>query len=142
MQILKPIFFIGFPRSGTTVAFEAFCQHRTLGWPSVYTERFPTHPGINVVIMEALGMGRPVISTYVAGIPELVRPGENGWLVTAGNVDELVSAIREALDAPAAQLTSMGRAGRERVRARHHVTTEVETLETLLRAAASGVANS
>ncbi|MBA3562425.1 MAG: glycosyltransferase family 4 protein [Gammaproteobacteria bacterium] len=98
--------------------------------------------GLPVVIMEALAMGRPVISTYVAGIPELVRPGENGWLVTAGNVDELVSAIREALDAPAAQLTSMGRAGRERVRARHHVTTEVETLETLLRAAASGVANS
>lgn len=36
-----PIFFIGFPRSGTTVTFEAFCRHPELGWPSGYTESFP-----------------------------------------------------------------------------------------------------
>src|SRR5262249_19516144 len=55
--------------------------------------------GLPVVIMEALAMGRPVLSTYVAGIPELVRPGVNGWLVTAGSVDDLVGRLREALDA-------------------------------------------
>lgn len=91
--------------------------------------------GLPVVIMEALAMGRPVISTFVAGIPELVRPAENGWLVAAGNVEELASALREALGASAARLTAMGRAGRERVRARHHVATEVTALEALLLAA-------
>lgn len=91
--------------------------------------------GLPVVIMEALAMGRPVISTWVAGIPELVRPTENGWLVPAGNVDELVSALQEALGASAAQLTAMGHAGRERVRARHHIATEVNALEGLLLAA-------
>lgn len=36
--------------------------------------------GLPVVIMEAMALRRPVLTTYVAGIPELVRPGENGWL--------------------------------------------------------------
>ena len=40
--------------------------------------------GLPVVVMEAMALRRPVLTTYVAGIPELVRPGENGWLVPAG----------------------------------------------------------
>jgi glycosyltransferase involved in cell wall biosynthesis len=75
--------------------------------------------GLPVVIMEALAMGRPVLSTYVAGIPELVRPGVNGWLVTAGSVDELVDRLREALDTPAPRLAELGRAGRAAVAERH-----------------------
>ncbi len=42
--------------------------------------------GLPVVIMEAMALRRPVLSTYIAGIPELVRPGETGWLVPAGDV--------------------------------------------------------
>ncbi|MGH8167534.1 MAG: glycosyltransferase family 4 protein, partial [Woeseiaceae bacterium] len=91
--------------------------------------------GLPVVIMEALALGRPVISTSIAGIPELVGADENGWLVTAGNVEELVSALHKALRTSAAQLTTMDRAGRERVLIRHHVDTEVSALETLLIAA-------
>ena len=49
--------------------------------------------GLPVVLMESLALGRPVITTWVAGIPELVRAGENGWLVTAGDVGELASAM-------------------------------------------------
>ena len=45
--------------------------------------------GLPVVIMEAMALRRPVITTYVAGIPELVRDGENGWLVPAGDVEAL-----------------------------------------------------
>ena len=45
--------------------------------------------GLPVVIMEAMVLGRPVISTFVGGIPELVRPGENGWLVPAGDIEAL-----------------------------------------------------
>src|SRR5262245_38892039 len=43
--------------------------------------------GLPVVMMEALAMARPVIGTMIAGIPELVLDGVNGWLVPAGNVD-------------------------------------------------------
>jgi glycosyltransferase involved in cell wall biosynthesis len=91
--------------------------------------------GLPVVIMEALALGRPVISTTVGGIPELVRADENGWLVTAGSVDELADAIRKALRTSAAQLGAMGQAGRERVRIKHHAATEVSILEALLFAA-------
>ena len=91
--------------------------------------------GLPLVIIEALALGRPVISTQVGGIPELVRTDENGWLVAAGSVEELVVALRAALRAPAEQLAAMGRAGRERVRVQHHVSTQVSTLETLLNAA-------
>ena len=45
--------------------------------------------GLPVVIMEAMALRRPVISTYVAGIPELIHPGEHGWLVPAGDVEAL-----------------------------------------------------
>ena len=52
--------------------------------------------GLPVVVMEALALGRPVISTYVAGIPELVEPGRSGWLVPAGAIEPLVAAMRDA----------------------------------------------
>jgi glycosyltransferase involved in cell wall biosynthesis len=88
--------------------------------------------GLPVVIMEALALRRPVISTYVAGIPELVRPGETGWLVPAGDVDELVAAVAQLLDAPLEQLEQMGRAGAERVARDHNIHTEVGKLLALI----------
>ena len=61
--------------------------------------------------MEALALGRPVISTYIAGIPELVEPGVNGWLVPAGAVPPLVDAMAELVSSSSAELDQMGRAG-------------------------------
>lgn len=87
--------------------------------------------GLPVVIMEALAMQRPVLSTYVAGIPELVRPEENGWLVPAGDVDTLAAAISEVLAAPVARLREMGAAGRARVIDRHSAETEARKLDYL-----------
>jgi len=94
--------------------------------------------GLPVVIMEALAMGRPVLSTYIAGIPELVRPGVNGWLVTAGAVDELVDRLREILDAPAARLAELGRAGRAAVAERHDARREAARLAEQFRLASGG----
>ena len=45
-------------------------------------------------LLEALAVGTPVIATAVGGIPEVVRDGENGLLVPAGDV----KAIAEAID--------------------------------------------
>ena len=55
------------------------------------------------------------ITTYVAGIPELVRPGEHGWLVPAGDVEALADAMYDCLDTPVDILTRMGETARERV---------------------------
>ena len=87
--------------------------------------------GLPVVIMEALAAGRPVISTYVAGIPELVRPGASGWLVPAGSVDLLVNAVCELLDAPLEQLESFGAEGRKAVRDQHRAITEAAKIAAL-----------
>ncbi len=84
--------------------------------------------GLPVVIMEALAMGRPVISTYVAGIPELVVPGETGWLVPAGAVDELASAMAAALTGSVSDLSTLGRRGRERVLRDHDISTNARQL--------------
>lgn len=70
--------------------------------------------GLPIVIMESLAMGRPVISTYVAGIPELLD-SDCGWIVPAGSVDGLVEAMRAALAASPADLARLGAVGRARV---------------------------
>jgi glycosyltransferase involved in cell wall biosynthesis len=89
--------------------------------------------GLPVVIMEAMGLGRPVIATNIAGIPELVVSGETGWLVSAGDEVALADALRAALLASPEKLDSMGEAARQRVFERHNVNREVEKLETLIR---------
>jgi glycosyltransferase involved in cell wall biosynthesis len=94
--------------------------------------------GLPVVIMEAMALRRPVISTFVAGIPELVQPGEHGWLVPAGDVDALVEAMRACLDAPASVLSQMGEAAHTRVLARHNVDTEAGKLAQLFETAVKG----
>lgn len=74
--------------------------------------------GLPVVLMEALALRRPVITTWVAGIPELVDE-KVGWLVPAGNVDALADAMRTALEKPVDALAAMGDEGRARVTAMH-----------------------
>lgn len=54
--------------------------------------------GIPTVMMEAMAMDLPVISTLHSGIPELVTHGENGILVNEKDVDELGNAIRSILE--------------------------------------------
>jgi colanic acid/amylovoran biosynthesis glycosyltransferase len=93
--------------------------------------------GLPVVIMEALACGRPVISTYIAGIPELVENGKTGWLVPAGSAEAVAQAMREALDAPAETLTRFGAAGRARVRAQHDADTNARQLLDLFELYAS-----
>lgn len=89
--------------------------------------------GLPVALMESLALRRPVIATQIAGIPELVSHRVNGWLVAPGSVDDLVQAIGEAVDAPVSRLQEMGEEGARRVRASHHLQTEVDRLETLLK---------
>lgn len=89
--------------------------------------------GLPVVIMEALALGRPVISTQIAGIPELVVHGQNGWLVPAGSVDALVTALREAVLSPVGAIEAMGQAGANRVGQLHNFSQEMDKLEGLLK---------
>jgi colanic acid/amylovoran biosynthesis glycosyltransferase len=56
--------------------------------------------GIPVVLMEAMAMGIPVVSTYHSGIPELVQDGVSGYLAPERNVEVLAEKLRQCLDHP------------------------------------------
>ena len=92
--------------------------------------------GLPVVLMEAMALRRPVITTFVAGIPELVRDGVDGWLFPAGDVDGLAQALRECLQTPIERLTQMADSAHQRVLARHDIDTEASKLKTLFAACA------
>ena len=56
----------------------------------------------------------PIVATRVGGNPELVREGENGFLVPYGDAQALAEALRALLSAPE-QAREMGLRGRRRV---------------------------
>ena len=87
--------------------------------------------GLPVVIMEAMALGRPVLTTSIAGIPELVRHEKDGWLVPAGDVEALADMIDRAVKTPDDHLRRMGLAARERVLLRHAIDTEAQKLRRL-----------
>ena len=97
---------------------------RALVLPS-FSENMP------VVIMEAMALGRPVISTYIAGIPELVESGKTGWLVPSGDTHALAEAMRDALAAAPEQISKMGKLGNQRVAERHNAIIEARKLRAL-----------
>ena len=100
--------------------------------------------GLPMVLIESLALGRPVVATYVGGVPELVEAGVNGWLVPAGSIGPLVDATRAILTAPHETLTAMGRAGAARVARQHDGEREVAKLAELFQrsiAASAGLAS-
>jgi glycosyltransferase involved in cell wall biosynthesis len=97
--------------------------------------------GLPVVIMEALALGRPVISTYIAGIPELITSSQiadnvsptqpPGWLVPAGDIEALQEAIASLLLASMELLQKMSLTGIRLVSERHNPSTEAAKLRDL-----------
>ena len=84
--------------------------------------------GLPMVVMEAMAAARPVIATYVAGTPELVRQGQTGWLVPAGDPDAIAAAVIELARKTEAGYSKMGKSGRKRVLERHDVEIEAAKL--------------
>jgi colanic acid/amylovoran biosynthesis glycosyltransferase len=79
--------------------------------PSV-TAKNGDREGIPVVLMEALAMGMPVVSTLHSGIPELVLDGKSGFLVPEKDVDILAQKLQCLLENKSLW-RSMGQCGRE-----------------------------
>lgn len=77
--------------------------------------------GLPVVLMESMALQRPVVTTFIAAIPELVRQDVEGWLVPTGDAEALADAMQAALDCEETKLIEMGRAASARARARHDI---------------------
>ena len=84
-----------------------------------------------VVLMEAMALRRPVIATSVGGIGELVRDGQEGWLIPAGSRTALAEAIAQCLAMSPARLDELGHRGQQRVAERHRAATEAARLAEL-----------
>ncbi|MEM7271205.1 MAG: glycosyltransferase family 4 protein, partial [Pseudomonadota bacterium] len=88
--------------------------------------------GLPIVIMEAFALQRPVITTRITGIPELVDES-CGWLIEPGDGAALAEAVSACMDAPADALSAMGAEGRARIEARHDIGKSAAQLEALFR---------
>jgi hypothetical protein len=96
---------------------------------------FPT------VILEAMASARPVISTRLAGIPELVVDGQTGVLVSPGDTAALTDALERLLRDPKLRL-HYGRAGRARIEQRFRIEDTVAPLLKLFETASDAAAKS
>lgn len=70
--------------------------------------------GLGVTLLQAAACRLPVVASRVGGIPEIIRSGENGELVTPGDAGALAAAVSRLLASPALA-AQYGQAGRERV---------------------------
>ena len=88
--------------------------------------------GTPVSAIESLAAGRPVVATRVGGVPDVVRDGEDGFLVELGDVGELAGALARLAEDPELR-ARMGEAGRTRVLPRYAVQRLVEDVDRLYR---------
>ena len=91
------------------------------------------------VLLEAMAVGLPCVSTPVNGVAEIVEDGKTGLLVPMEDPDSLAQAIR-SLAADPARRRAMGAAGRARVEERFDIRSNVAELYAWMRQAASPAA--
>ncbi|MEQ9620243.1 MAG: glycosyltransferase family 4 protein [Deltaproteobacteria bacterium] len=83
--------------------------------------------GIPNVILEALAMELPVVTTPISGIPEVIKDGETGLLVEPENAEELAAAIARVYSDPNLR-EKLGKAGRDFVNQHFEISSNVERL--------------
>lgn len=86
--------------------------------------------GLPVSVMEALACALPVVASDLSGIPELVRPGETGYLVPPADAESLAHTLRAVYENPAAA-EALGQAGRAKVLAEFDLQSNVSQLSAL-----------
>ena len=92
---------------------------RRLGRSSVFVLPSVVAPdgqmeGIPVALMEAMAAGRPVVTSDLSGIPELVQDGVSGLLVQPGDAEGIAAALKRLIDDPGLG-RALGERGREKV---------------------------
>ena len=89
-----------------------------------------------LAVLEAFACGVPVVASDIGGIPELIQPGEDGFLVDPGDVGGFARVLAKLVDRPGRAL-EMGRAGRWKVETQFSPEKHTRRLEALYEEAAS-----
>lgn len=88
--------------------------------------------GVPVVLMEAMAMELPCVSTWITGIPELIDNGTEGLLVPPASPQHIVTAVQRLMDDPALALR-VGRQGRSKITNSYDLARNVERLAFVFR---------
>ena len=88
--------------------------------------------GIPNVLVEAMAMGIPVVSTRVSGIPELIQEGQNGMLVEQRDPIALADALQKLIEQPELA-TALARAARRTVEQHFNARRNIRKIIALLK---------
>jgi glycosyltransferase involved in cell wall biosynthesis len=88
----------------------------------------------SLVTLEAMSASTPVLLADAMALPHLVRDGENGYLFTPNDSDDLAAKITRILQLPASERAAMGQASRRMVEP-HSIQGTLQTFEDLYRGA-------
>ncbi len=96
--------YLGYRKDVKNIIHECDC----IVHPTYYNE------GLSRVLMEALAMSKPIITTNIPGCKETVDDGVNGFLCAPKSTDSLVAAILKFMNIPNTARKEMGFAGRKK----------------------------
>ena len=88
--------------------------------------------GTSRSILEAMSIGRPIVTTNVAGCRQLVEVGRNGYLAEAKSVQSLVDAIEKMINLSSNELIQMGTYSRKIVEDKYDVHKVNEHMLTIM----------
>lgn len=129
-------------RLAGSVVFEGWLNHDLVRELYRITDIFALASfgeGVPVVLMEAMAMEIPCVATRITGVPELIRDGVDGCLVTPADEKELAQAIARLIDDPALR-RRLGAAGRRRVLEKYDLTRNVDYLAGIFQRRLAGAA--
>ncbi len=112
---------------------------RFLGWRTDALELLTLmdimiHPslaeGFGRAVLEAMAVGRPVVASRVGGLREIIRDGENGFLITPGITRQIVDRVLQLAGDPALR-EKFSRAAKREVMANYLIEDKVKKLESV-----------
>lgn len=104
----------------------------TKGFDIATCTSLPNNEGIPNSLIEAMAAGKPVVTSAVDDIPELVQDGKTGLLFESNNVEQLTAALARLID-DASLRQRMGAAGRERIETEFDLKQQAERYRQLYR---------
>ncbi|MAM28741.1 MAG: colanic acid biosynthesis protein [Flavobacteriaceae bacterium] len=102
-----------------TAVFKKMCNASLLLMPSL-------EEGLPNVLVEAMAVGLPVLSTNCGGVPELIEHGVNGWMIPIRNPTAMAEGILNFTNLSENEIESVRRAARKKVEKQHNEAQMIE----------------